>query len=222
MPIGKPQKKIRVMVVDDHPIVREGVRRRIEAQADMAVCCEVGRSADAMAYLQAHAVDIAIVDISLEGRSGIDLIKQIRASKFAFPILVLSIHDEVTYAQRALTAGSQGYLLKSEAPGQIIKAVRAILAGEFFISGRMASKLFAQMNAPGFPNSGIASLSDRELEILESVGGGQSTRQIASSLSLSISTIETYKHRLKIKLALDSAAELATYATAWITGRRKE
>jgi DNA-binding NarL/FixJ family response regulator len=208
-------KKIQVLVVDDHPIVREGVRRRIETQPDMAVCCEVGRGPEAMAFLQENSVDIAIVDISLQGRSGIDLIKQIRASKLGFPILVLSVHDEVTYAQRALAAGAQGYLLKSEAPGRIIEALRRLLAGEFFISRFIANKIFARMGASGGNDSGVASVSDRELEVLEAVGNGLSTRQIAHSLALSISTIETYKHRLKIKLGLDSAAELATYATVW-------
>ena len=208
-------RKTQVLIVDDHPIVREGVRRRIESQPDMAVCCDVGRGSEAMAFINSNQVDITIVDISLEGRSGIDLIKQIRASKLGFPILVLSVHDEVTYAQRALAAGAQGYLLKSEAPGRIIEALRRLLAGEFFISRFIANKLFARMGATGESNRGIANVSDRELEVLEAVGNGLSTRQIANALSLSISTIETYKHRLKIKLGLDSAAELATYASVW-------
>jgi DNA-binding NarL/FixJ family response regulator len=208
-------KKIQVLVVDDHPIVREGVRRRIEAQPDMAVCCEVGRGPEAMAFLQKNQVDFAIVDISLEGRSGIDLIKQIRALKLGFPILVLSVHDEVTYAQRALAAGAQGYLLKSEAPGRIIEAQRRLLAGEFYISRSIANKLFARMGGTGDRDSGVTNISDRELEVLEAVGKGLSTRRTAQALSLSISTIETYKHRLKVKLGIHSAAELATYASVW-------
>lgn len=208
------------MVVDDHPIVREGVRRRIEAQPDMTVCCEVGRGSDAMTCLQKDGMDIAIVDISLDGRSGIDLIKQIRACGFRFPVLVLSVHDEVTYAQRALAAGAQGYLLKSEAPENIIAAVRKVLAGDFFVSARMANKLFAQIGEPTNPDGGIDRLSDRELEVLEAVGNGMSTRQIADSFTLSISTIETYKHRLKIKLGLNSAAGLAAYATTWTNARK--
>lgn len=208
-------KRLKVLVVDDHPIVREGVRRRIETQRDLTVCCEAGRASDAMFCVSEHHVDIAIIDISLEGRSGIDLIKQIRASKFTFPVLVLSIHDDVTYAQRSLAAGAQGYLLKSEAPGQIVYALRRVLDGDYFVSERMAGKLFAQIRDPNQPDSMIARLSDRELEILEAVGQGQTTRQIAHLLSLSISTIETHKHRLKNKLGLHSAAELATYATAW-------
>lgn len=213
-------RKTQVLVVDDHPIVREGVRHRIETQPDMAVCCEVGRASDAMAFLHRSPADIAIVDISLEGRSGIDLIRQMRASKFDFPVLVLTIHEEVTYAQRVLAAGAQGYLVKSEAPSLIIYALRRLLTGEFFISRSMASKIFARIGVPGGIDSGVAILSDRELEVLEAVGRGKSTRQIADSLSLSISTIETYKHRLKIKLSLDSAPELAAYAAAWANKKK--
>jgi DNA-binding NarL/FixJ family response regulator len=213
-------RKTQVLVVDDHPIVREGVRHRIETQPDMAVCCEVGRASDAMEFLYRSPVDIAIVDISLEGRSGIDLIKQMRASKFDFPVLVLTVHEEVTYAQRVLAAGAQGYLVKSEAPNLIIYALRRLLTGEFFISHSMASKIFARIGVPGDIDSGVAILSDRELEVLEAVGRGKSTRQIADSLSLSISTIETYKHRLKIKLGLDSAPELAAYAAAWANKKK--
>jgi DNA-binding NarL/FixJ family response regulator len=214
-------RKTQVLVVDDHPIVREGVRHRIETQPDMVVCCEVGRASDAMDFLHRNPVDIAIVDIRLEGRSGIDLIKQIRVSNFDFPVLVLTIYEEVTYAQRVLAAGAQGYLLKSEPPGLIIYALRRLLTGEFFISRTMASKLFARIGVPGGIDNGVANLSDRELEVMEAIGRGQGTRQIADALSLSISTIETYKHRLKIKLGLDSAPELAAYAAAWVNKKRQ-
>ena len=214
-------RKTQVLVVDDHPIVREGVRHRIETHPDMVVCCEVGRASDAMDFLHRNPVDIAIVDIRLEGRSGIDLIKQIRVSNFDFPVLVLTIYEEVTYAQRVLAAGAQGYLLKSEPPGLIIYALRRLLTGEFFISRTMASKIFARIGGPGGIDNGVANLSDRELEVMEAIGRGQGTRQIADALSLSISTIETYKHRLKIKLGLDSAPELAAYAAAWVNKKRQ-
>lgn len=215
-------KITQVLVVDDHPIVREGLRHRIETQPDMVVCYEAGRASDAMDFIHRSPVDIAIVDIRLEGRSGIDLIKQMRASNFDFPILVLTILEEVTYAQRVLAAGAQGYIIKSEPPGLIIQALRRLLNGEFFISRSMASKIFARIGVPGGIDSGVAGLSDRELEVMEAVGRGLSTRQIADSLSLSISTIETYKHRLKIKLGLDSAPELAAYAAAWTNKRKKQ
>jgi DNA-binding NarL/FixJ family response regulator len=214
-------RKTQVLVVDDHPIVREGLRHRIETQPDMVVCCEVGRASDAMAFLQRSPVDIAIIDISLKGRSGIDLIKQMRASKYDFPILVLTVHEEVTYAQRVLAAGAQGYIVKSESTSLIIDAIRRLLAGEFFISRSMASKIFARIGVPGGIDSGIANLSDRELEVLEAVGRGLGTRQIADALNLSISTIETYKHRLKLKLGLGGASELAAYAAAWANNKKK-
>lgn len=213
---------VRVLVVDDHPIVREGIRRRVEAQSDMTVVCEAGRDSDAMACLNAQPVDAAIIDISLEGRSGIDLIKQIRAAKYTFPILVLSVHDEVTYAQRSLSAGAQGYLLKSEAPSQIVKALRSVLAGEYFVSERMANCLFAQLGRRGRVDVEVASLSDRELEVLTAVGEGRSTREIATALSLSLSTIETYKARIKVKLGLPSAAALASYAATWVSRRKPQ
>lgn len=208
-------QKLEVLIVDDHPVVREGIRRRIESQPDMAVYRDVSSYAEAMDCLSAKPVDIAIVDISLVGRSGIDLIKQIRASKYTFPILVLSVHYEATYAQRALAAGAQGYLLKSDAPFKIIEAVRNVLAGIFFVSEQMASKLFAYMGKNADPSNIVAKLSDRELEVLEAIGNGMSTAQIAKSLSLSVSTIDTYKHRLKDKLHLRNASELATYASTW-------
>jgi DNA-binding NarL/FixJ family response regulator len=213
-------RKTRVLVVDDHPIVREGLRHRIESQPDMVVCCEVGRASNAMDFLHRSPVDIAIVDLSLAGRNGIDLIKQMRASRFDLPVLVLTIHEEVTYAQRVLAAGAQGYLLKSEPPSLIIHALRCLLDGEFFISRAMANKIFSRIGVPGGIDSRIASLSDRELEVLEAAGRGLGTRQIADALALSISTIETYKHRLKIKLGLDSAPELAAYAAAWTNNKK--
>jgi DNA-binding NarL/FixJ family response regulator len=218
----KPKQKLHVLIVDDHPVVREGIRRRIESQPDMAVYRDVSSYAEALDCLSAHTVDIAIVDISLPGRSGIDLIKQIRASKYPFPILVLSVHYEATYAQRALTAGAQGYLLKSDAPHKIVEAVRKILAGDFYISDHMASKLFAYMGRIADPSNIVANLSDRELEVLEAIGNGLSTAEIAKALSLSISTIDTYKQRLKNKLNLRNASELATYASTWSLNAKEQ
>jgi DNA-binding NarL/FixJ family response regulator len=204
-----------VLIVDDHPIVREGLRRRIEAQPDKAVCGEAGRMSEALACIQKCAVDVAIVDISLEGRSGLDLIKQMRASGHSFPVLVLSIHDEATYARRALAAGAQGYLSKSEAPGQIVHAVNRILDGHFYVSDRIANKLFGLLGQRSAPGDELAGLSDRELEVLDAVGRGLTTRRISADLALSVSTIETYKTRLKTKLGLSNASELAAWASAW-------
>ncbi len=204
-----------VLIVDDHPIVREGLRRRIEAQPGLVVCGEAGRMPEAIDLVEKKSVDVAIVDISLEGRSGLDLIKQLRASGHTFPILVLSIHDEAIYAQRALAAGAQGYLSKSEAPAQIVQAVNRILDGQYYVSGRIADKLFAMLGRRTVTDDKLADLSDRELEVLEAVGRGLTTRQISKNLALSGSTVETYKARLKTKLGLANAAELASWAATW-------
>lgn len=206
---------IRVLVVDDHPIVREGLKSKIEQQPDMVVAHEAERVGQALACLEREPVDVGIIDISLKGRSGIELIKQIRRVGYGFPILVLSIHDETTYAQRALNAGAQGYLLKNEAPQEIIEAMRRILGGEFFVSRRMMNRLLLEMTHGGRVEKGPGRLSDRELEVLEAIGRGQTTRWIAASLSLSVSTIETHKSRIKTKLGLKNASELAAFATRW-------
>ncbi len=210
---------IQVLVVDDHPIVREGLKRKIEQRPDMIVCYEAERIGQALRYLSRNRVNIAIVDISLKGRSGIELIKQIRKMGETFPVLVLSIHDETTYVQRAMAAGAQGYLLKNEAPWEIIQAIRKLMEGEYYISQRLMQKMIGILTLQKNREEGVEMLSDRELEVLEAVGKGMTTRQIGESLNLSTSTIETHKSRIKSKLKLRNAAELSTYAANWIHSR---
>lgn len=205
-----------VLVVDDHPIVREGLRRKIEAQSGMTVCAEASGMSEALRLIRKQPVDIAIVDISLEGRSGLELIKQVRSSGYTFPILVLSIHEEAIYAQRALTAGAQGYLSKKEGPGKIIDAINHLLRGDFYFSRRTANKLFHLLGRRTGHNNLFERLSDRELEVLEAMGRGQTTRQISDTLHLSVSTIETYKSRIKTKLGLSNAAQLSSFASMWL------
>jgi DNA-binding NarL/FixJ family response regulator len=213
-----PSAPLRILVVDDHPIVREGIRRKVEQQPNMVVCCEAGNTRDAIACIKGSPCDIAIIDISLTGPNGIDLIKQIRARKLTFPILVLSIHDDVTYVERALAAGAQGYLVKHQAPHLVIEAMYRILAGEIYVCEPLAARLLSRIGERQRRTSverPLASLSDREVEVFEAIGRGKSTRQIAESLFLSISTIETYKSRIKTKLGLKSASELAACAARW-------
>jgi DNA-binding NarL/FixJ family response regulator len=218
------RRRLRVMLVDDHPIVREGLRRRIEAQPDMDVCCEAESAAEALQQLGSCRFDLAIVDISIVGRSGIELIKDIRARKIETPVVVLSVHDDVTYAERALAAGAQGYVLKQEAPPLIIEAMRRVLAGEIFVSPRMSGKLLLRFVGTD-PRSGggppVDRLSDREIEVLEHIGRGLGTRQIAAVLGLGISTVATFKSRIKNKLDLATAAELAAFAAKWVGGDRR-
>ena len=217
------RRRLRVLLVDDHPIVREGLRRRIEAQPDMEVCCEAAGALEALHEIDGCAFDLAIIDISIVGRSGIELIKDIRARKIESPVVVLSVHDDVTYAERALAAGAQGYVLKQEAPPLIIEAMRRVLDGEIYVSPRMSSKLLLRFVGFG-PRSDagpVDRLSDRELEVLEQAGRGLGTRQIATELGLGISTIATFKSRIKNKLGLMSAAELAAFAAKWVGGDRR-
>jgi DNA-binding NarL/FixJ family response regulator len=212
----------RILVVDDHPIVREGVRRRLEAEPDLQVCGEAGSAFEATAFLAQQSCDLAVVDISLDGRSGLDLIKDVRSRDTKLALLVLSVHDDVTYVERALAAGAQGYVLKQEAPQTIVDAVRRVQKGEVYLSARIASKLltrFVGRQAEKATGNPLHQLSDRELEVLECIGRGIPTRRIAERMHLAISTIETYKSRIKSKLNLGGASELAAYAAKWLVQR---
>ena len=215
-------KPVQVLVVDDHPVVREGVCRTIERQKDMAVCGEAASAGEAIAILEQCACDLAIVDISIEGRSGIDLIKDMTARGIECPVLVLTVHDDTSYAERALRAGARGYVLKQAGSQEIVTALRRILAGEVHVCDRMSAKLISGLvgsrkDAPG--GSPVARLSDRELEVLEAIGNGQGTQAIARGLALGVSTVESYKANLKTKLELKNAAELAAFAARWLAGQ---
>ncbi len=211
----KKSHTTKIMLVDDHPIVRQGVRRLVESRTNFEVCFETGKAGEAITHIEDDPCDAAIIDISIEGRSGIDLIEDIRGRGYSFPILVLSIHDEAVYAEKALAAGAQGYVIKHQDPETIITALEAILEGRVYVCEQLASKLISKLSrkSPAEANQNLFdTLSKRELEILEQIGKGNSTKQIAGELSLSVSTIETYKTRIKEKLKLKSAIELTTFA----------
>jgi DNA-binding NarL/FixJ family response regulator len=215
----KKSHTTKIMLVDDHPIVRQGVRRLVESRNNFEVCFEIGKAGEAITHIEDGPCDAAIIDISIEGRSGVELIEDIRSRGFSFPILVLSIHDEVVYAEKALAAGAQGYVIKHQDPETIITALETILEGKVYVCEQLASKLISKLSrkSPAEPNQNLFdTLSKRELEILEQIGKGNSTKQIAWELSLSVSTIETYKTRIKEKLKLQSATELTTFAVRWL------
>lgn len=206
-----------VLVVDDHPLMRQGLALLINQQQDMQVC---GEAEEAQAALQAIArlrPDIMILDISLNGPDGIELLKNIRASDPDLPVLVLSMHDEAIYAERALRARANGYIMKQEATEKVLIAVRRILSGEVYLSERMSNKMLQQYigGAPNMIESRIASLSDRELEVFRRIGEGRATREIAEELHLSVKTVETYQAHIKDKLALRSGRELIQHAIQW-------
>lgn len=208
----------RVLIVDDHPIVREGLRALISQQPDLEVCGEAEGATDAMEKLRSTEPDIAVIDISLKDGDGLELIRQIRQSESPVRILVSSMHDEGLYARRSLRAGALGYVSKENAARQIVDAIRRVLEGKIYLSEKLSDQLLTQLlrleNDPDYRS--VESLSDRELEVFRCIGQGQTTREIAARLTLSVKTVETYRQRIREKLALRNGAELARRASQWV------
>ena len=206
-----------VLVVDDHPLMRQGLALLINQQQDMQVCGEAEEAQAAMQAIAQLQPDIMILDISLKGPDGIELLKNIRATEPDLPVLVLSMHDEAIYAERALRARANGYIMKQEATEKVLVAVRRILSSEVYLSERMSNKMLQQYigGTPNMIQSRIASLSDRELEVFRRIGEGRATREIAEELHLSVKTVETYQAHIKDKLALRSGRELIQHAIQW-------
>lgn len=209
-----------VLVVDDHPLMRQGLALLINQQQDLRVCGEAEEAQAAMHAIAQLRPDIMILDISLNGPDGLDILKTIRTSNPDLPVLILSMHDEAIYAERALRARANGYIMKQEATEKVLVAVRRILNGEVYLSERMSNKMLQQYigGAPSMIQSRIASLSDRELEVFRMIGEGRGTREIAEELHLSIKTVETYQAHIKEKLALRSGRELIQHAIQWKIG----
>jgi DNA-binding NarL/FixJ family response regulator len=209
--------KKRILVVDDHPIVRQGLTLLINREPDLLVCGEAEEATAAMHVLASARPDLLIVDISLNGPDGIDLLKNVRLTYPSLPVLILSMHDESIYAERALRAGANGYIMKQEATENVLVAVRRILSGEIYVSARIANQMLRHYitGSGNLRNSTIAELSDRELEVFRLIGEGHGTRQIAEELHLSIKTVETYQAHIKEKLSLRSSRELMQHAIQW-------
>jgi DNA-binding NarL/FixJ family response regulator len=208
-------KKNRVLVVDDHPIVRQGMALLINREPHLEVCGESAEAGAAMEAVERLRPDIVIVDLSLNGPDGMDLIKAIRG-RSTVPVLVLSMHDELTYADRALRAGANGYIMKQEATTRVLTAVRKILSGDVYLSDRASNRVVKQfVRGSARDKSPIAELSDRELEVFRLIGQGHATRQIAEELHLSVKTVESYQAHIKEKLSLRSARELVQHAILW-------
>jgi len=209
--------KIKILLVDDHPLVREGVANLINQQPDLEVCGEAGNEPQALQLIGTTGPDVAVVDISLANGSGLELIKSIKAVHPAVAVLVLSMHDESLYAERALRAGARGYIMKSEAAKKVIAGVRAVLAGQLYVSEKIAA-LMAEKFVEGrtaASASPVEQLSDRELEVFQLLGRGQSTRQIADHLHVGFKTVQAYCARIKEKLKLANATELLREAMHW-------
>jgi DNA-binding NarL/FixJ family response regulator len=209
--------KKRILVVDDHPIVRQGLALLINRESDLVVCGEAEEAMAALHVLASARPDVLIVDISLNGPDGLDFLKSVRTTHPTLPVLILSMHDESIYAERALRAGANGYIMKQEATEKVLVAVRRILSGEIYVSDRIANKMLKHYitGSGTLRNSSIADLSDRELEVFRLIGEGHGTRQIAEELHISIKTVESYQAHIKEKLSLRSARELMQHAIQW-------
>jgi len=211
-------KTKKILIVDDHPIVRQGLRSLIDQENDLMVCGEAGSAADALRALNTLKPDLILVDISLKGPDGLELTKSVRAILPDMPILIVSMHDESLYAERVLRAGANGYIMKEEVSQSVILAIRRVLKGDIFISDRMRQKILRGVAGQRTPSatSSIERLSDRELEVFRLIGHGHGTRQIAEDLHLSVKTIETYRAHIKEKLSLGNATELVRQAVQWV------
>jgi DNA-binding NarL/FixJ family response regulator len=209
--------KSRVFVVDDHPIVRQGLVLLINQQPDLAVCGEASEAHSALRGIAATAPDILILDISLSGPDGLEVLKSVRACDAAVPVLILSMHEESIYAERALRAGANGYIMKQEATETVLVALRRILNHEIYVSDPVAKKMLRRFisGSAAEKQSPVAELTDRELEVFRLIGEGHGTRQIAEELHLSVKTVESYQAHIKDKLSLRSARELIQHAIQW-------
>ena len=208
--------KCKVFLVDDHPIVRQGLALFIEREPDLMVCGEAEDATSALQAIRESAPDFVILDISLNGPDGLELLKTLRVRYPNLPALVLSMHDESVYAERALRAGANGYIMKQEAADKVITAIRHILGGDVYLSDRLTKQMLQQfVNGTISPRDPLAKLSDRELEVFRLIGAGHGTRQIADELHVSTKTVESYQAHIKEKLSLRSARELVQHAVQW-------
>lgn len=214
----KSTTRCKVLLVEDHPMFRDHLAQLINRDLGMSVCGETDNIRDALRLVQESQPDIAIVDITLKGSSGLELLKDIKAQGLPVNVLVLSMHDEELYAERSLRAGAKGYITKNEASTEVLKAIRCVMQGEVYASKQMTAKLLDRLTQRRAQPEleGLETLADRELEVFQMLGRGKSTRQIAQTLGLGESTVETYRARIKEKLQLRSAAELYLRAGQWV------
>ncbi len=210
-------QKARVFLVDDHPVVRQGLSLLIDREPDLVVCGAADGAGPALSAMENTQIDLLVLDISLEGPDGLDLLKTIRSKHSRLPVLILSMHDELIYAERAMRAGANGYIMKQEATEKVLIAIRRILQGKVYLSDRLTNAMLQQyVRGASAPNpSPLVSLTDRELEVFRLIGEGHGTRQIADELHLSVKTIESYQAHIKEKLALRNARELLQHAIEW-------
>lgn len=206
----------RIVVVDDHSIVRHGLSLLLKREPDLQVCGEAATFDEALAAAAEHQPDVILVDITLKDRSGLELIRELRQRHPAIRCLVLSMHDEAEYADRALRAGARGYVMKEDADDVIVQAIRHVMKGDVYVSPAMSSRLIRQLSDDQQDTSGVASLTEREKEVFECLGEGLSTRKIAEKYGLSERTVEVHRANIKKKLRCDDAAQVLREAVRWV------
>jgi DNA-binding NarL/FixJ family response regulator len=211
----------RVVIVDDHPLFRERLAQLINHEPDMEVTGEADTAKDAIQLIRNTSPDLAIIDITLKESSGLELVKSIKALSIGVPVLVLSMHEESLYAERALRAGATGYITKHQAADEVLAAIRRVLAGEVYLSEKMTSGFLKSLTSAGVRSvsRAVDRLTDRELEVLDLIGRGQTTRQVADKLQLGVATVDTYRARIKEKMNFRNAAELLHFAIRWVRER---
>jgi DNA-binding NarL/FixJ family response regulator len=219
---GPAVKKVRILVVDDHPIMREGLTRVIEEAADLTVCAQAESIERALELIGTSQPDLVIVDIALGGQNGLELIKDVKVRYPKLPVLVHSMHEEQVYAQRSLRAGARGYLMKQEPAPKLLQAIRRVLAGEIYVSETTTRQMLQRLADASSTKSvsPMERLSDRELEVFELLGKGRKTREIAHDLHLSIKTVQTYCEHLKEKLLLRDGTSLVRFAVQWVEAQK--
>ena len=213
------EKKKRVVIVEDHIMVREHIMNLVNNEPDLEVCGEADNIRQGMEMIRKILPDLAIVDITLVGGgNGLEIIKSLKMLSLPIPVLVLSMHEESLYAERALRAGAKGYITKHRASHELLSAIRRVLAGEVYVSEKLVSKVLQKMTST-IPARSVDALSDRELAVLEHIGHGKSSRAIAKTLGLGVATVDTYRARIKDKMNLQNAFELQDFAIRWLRER---
>lgn len=218
--VTKDRKNI--LIVDDHPITRNGLRELLNQEPDLCVCGEAESAADALAMIKTSQPDLVLADLTLIGKSGLEFIKDLRALHPSVVVLAVSMHDETIYAERVLKAGARGYIMKSEGGAKLLKAIRAVLQGSIYVSDKMSARilgLFAGQRARG-SESPLGRLTDREFEVFHLIGHGLATREIGKRLHLSPKTVDTHRLNIKSKLEIKSLPELMQYAVRWTASEK--
>lgn len=216
---GKSKNSVkRILIVDDHPMMRTGLAQLIDNEGDLKVCAEADNAGQAIDIVSREKFDLALLDISLPGKNGLELLKDFRSLRPEMPVLVVSMHDEMIYAERVLRAGGRGYIMKQEGGEKFLAAIRQVLAGQIYVSRTMSSRILEvfsgrQAEASGSP---VQKLSDREFEVFQLIGQGVGTRAIADQLHLSVKTVEVHRANIKEKLGVKTATDLVRFAVRWV------